>query len=524
MACSTTLDINPSKDIPIDKALNSSVSIENALQSAYAAMADTNLMGGNMFVIPIVLSDQVERTSSPLGADEAQIYNRNLSPDNSQINDTWRWAYRVINRVNLVIEKCESGENIDSDFTNNKDRFLGESYFLRGLMHFELAKLFAAPYNATTAAQPSILLRTAPVSDRSGTPPATLAAVYSQIIADLEKAKSLLPASYIPDQTAPIGTGLVVNGRATADAAQGYIAQVYMQMGAATGPDADRTIAAIDKTIGVALDSVNSIDLQSIPEYPIKYPLVSSNSFSNLFTSTGPRWQQFKPGPSPKSEVIFGALNATLNGRSRSTYLARKLCYDPLRGFSSPNYGVSGLVLDGGVAGQKFGTLYTAREIRRLFLSNFNGKSAVNKYSNFQTVNIILLRSPELMLNRAELMLSRNAPGDVGKALSDLLSVKARGNALSYIDISITSPSFFRNFNRLKQVAKNATSNAESRDTLLREVRNERLREFLFEPNRFFDLKRMGAAIPATADRPSADTKSLFLPIPTSETDNNLAF
>jgi len=298
-----------------------------------------------------------------------------------------------------------------------------------------------------------------------------------------------------------------------------------MQMGTTSISDADRAIDAINKTIGESIDTVNRAFLESIPEYPAKYPLVNANSLLNLFTSTGPRWQQYKPGTSPKSEVIFGALNATIRGRSRSTFLAKRLCFDPLRGFAAPQYGVSANVIAGGADGERFGLLYPIRtEPRRLFLSSFNGKSAVNKFSNFQTVNIILLRSPELMLNRAELLLLRNSFGDVRKALSDLLVVKARGRSLDYLPTSITSPNFFRSFDRLSQIANNATNSAESRDTLIREVRNERLREFLFEPNRFFDRKRRGAMIPATADRPSVDAANLFLPIPTSETDNNLAF
>ena len=63
----------------------------------------------------------------------------------------------------------------------------------------------------------------------------------------------------------------------------------------------------------------------------------------------------------------------------------------------------------------------------------------------------------------------------------------------------------------------------ESMDTLLREIRTERLRELMFEGDRLHDLRRRRLPIPASGGRPEIDAASLKLPIPQAETNVNLA-
>ena len=91
-------------------------------------------------------------------------------------------------------------------------RSLGEGYFLRALYYFHLVRLFGdVPlYTNVITAEESATITRAPKAD-----------VYAQIIEDLKTADTLLPNTYSADD----------KGRATAGAAKGLLASVYLTIG-----------------------------------------------------------------------------------------------------------------------------------------------------------------------------------------------------------------------------------------------------------------------------------------------------
>jgi tetratricopeptide (TPR) repeat protein len=98
-----------------------------------------------------------------------------------------------------------------------------------------------------------------------------------------------------------------------------------------------------------------------------------------------------------------------------------------------------------------------------------------------------VIRTAELYLNRAEARLKKSNP-DITGALSDLNVVKARSEI--------------------------ATSTANTKESLLLEIENERRVEFALEPHRWFDLVRTGRA--AEVLKVNNANKYIF-PIPANE-------
>ncbi len=142
----------------------------------------------------------------------------------------WQLYYDVINRANWILKYV--GEMDESKFKDLsiQDRVLGEAYFLRALSYFTLVRFFGGV--------PLRLEAVESISDAESKPRNTDAEVYDQVIADLEKAISLLPqnSTYSDDNI----------GRASKGAAKTLLGKVYLQRGSLcenNGISGDRLIA-----------------------------------------------------------------------------------------------------------------------------------------------------------------------------------------------------------------------------------------------------------------------------------------
>jgi hypothetical protein len=124
---------------------------------------------------------------------------------NTFIQDVWEDCYKTINVTNLGIANVP-GIEMDNAL---KERLIGELHFIRGLMYFELVRMFG-----------DLPLLSEPTVDLSGLTLERSPAeeVYQQIISDMQLAEDNLPVSY---------TGADV-GRATTGAASSYLAKIYL--------------------------------------------------------------------------------------------------------------------------------------------------------------------------------------------------------------------------------------------------------------------------------------------------------
>lgn len=104
-------------------------------------------------------------------------------------NTTYLWyiGYKVINGANQIIEATAEGKD---ELT---DQLLGENYFLRGMMQFDLLRFFAKPYSHGTDSPGIILRLTSSEGDVEGR--ATVGECYDQVVSDLEKSATLMKSS-----------------------------------------------------------------------------------------------------------------------------------------------------------------------------------------------------------------------------------------------------------------------------------------------------------------------------------------
>ena len=131
-------------------------------------------------------------------------------PASTRILDFYQDAYELINRANALISRIEESD-IAADV---KSTVIGEAKFLRAYTYFNLVKMFGG-----------VVVRTEESTSLEGLEQvrATAAAVYEQIILDLQQAESELPVS-----PADIG-------RATQGAAKSLLSLVLLTNGDYSG-------------------------------------------------------------------------------------------------------------------------------------------------------------------------------------------------------------------------------------------------------------------------------------------------
>lgn len=208
-ACTKKLDITPAGAVS---------------QSNFWKTGDDALLGVNAMYVPfdgeefygrgymwfINASDDMVTGRINTNADAIKNFSRTYYSSSYTV-DQWDMRYSVIRRANDVITNVP---NISMD-ASLKNRYLGEAYFLSGLMYFQLAY----NYGDDRAGLPIITRENN--NDPNPTPrAANVAANYTYIESELKKAANLLP--YFDQLSA------ADNGRPHKVAAWAYLSKMYL--------------------------------------------------------------------------------------------------------------------------------------------------------------------------------------------------------------------------------------------------------------------------------------------------------
>lgn len=163
----------------------------------------------------------------------------------------WPYTYHMAVTINRSLELAEEGT------TPEIDHILGENYYLRGFLYFNLVQVFGRPYTQSPETNPGIPLKL--TSDEDDFPKrATVAEVYDQVIKDLKKGASLM--SLNKD-----------NIYGTKEAAQALLSRVYLYM-----EEWDKAEAYADSVIQSGRFSLLSTD--QFRRYPTYVPEENSET------------------------------------------------------------------------------------------------------------------------------------------------------------------------------------------------------------------------------------------------------
>jgi starch-binding outer membrane protein, SusD/RagB family len=197
-SCKKIINQKPETIIENENVINSVKDLESVLNGAYDGLQGGNVLGGNMIFYSDLLADDADVKLSRLSAfGTNEIYYGNTSVQIGALRDMWRDCYSTINRANNVISIIDNNTKLSgAEYESKKDRIRAEAVFIRALVHYELLRFWAQPYNPAKPGantQAGIVIRTKPTLsidslDAYKKPRASVEEVYSFVIEELKKA------------------------------------------------------------------------------------------------------------------------------------------------------------------------------------------------------------------------------------------------------------------------------------------------------------------------------------------------
>jgi starch-binding outer membrane protein, SusD/RagB family len=191
--CDGLLDVEPQQSVDSEDAITTAEDVKSVLVGAYDAMGDGDLYGGWIQMTGDLLASEGNMSFVGTFFGPREIANKNQLYDNGQLTATWVDAYNTINITNNVLANLDLLDNSDVA------RVEGEAKLIRGMMYFELVRLFAAPYEAgqvnNQAGVPIVLEPTDLITEANNISRSSVQEVYNLILDDLNDAKDFLPNS-----------------------------------------------------------------------------------------------------------------------------------------------------------------------------------------------------------------------------------------------------------------------------------------------------------------------------------------
>ena len=207
-SCSKFLEEDPKHLVNINNFYKTEQDAIAAVNSIYAYLNSINtgstagVYHSTFWVTAGLASDEL--INNQVGAPQFdQLGTFTYTSQNVALQEIWAMHYKTITLANIAIERIPL---IDMN-VNLRNRLVGEAKFLRGLMYFNMVRMFGKI--------PLVLKEVEPLRP----PVAEVADIYTQIHADLKSAQTDLPLSFDPGQG---------RGRATKGAAYALDAKVFL--------------------------------------------------------------------------------------------------------------------------------------------------------------------------------------------------------------------------------------------------------------------------------------------------------
>ncbi|WEK34876.1 MAG: RagB/SusD family nutrient uptake outer membrane protein [Candidatus Pseudobacter hemicellulosilyticus] len=439
-SCEKRLDIQPSNVAPEELILSTVDGMDGGLNFVYQTYH--NNAGRTFTLWNEALADHLEIRNLSTMPTHLYFYNRDLNAivsemvsvtDSRKLSDIkLRELYVPINATSLILEACKRDQaSGDYTFAYNKDRLMGECYLMRALCHMQLVNFWAQPWGTTADnSHPGVVINYEPVIDRESQvkPRASLKEVYDFIISDLKEAVRLVPDGYVAGQHSG-----VFAGRFYKDAARAYLARVYWMQ-----RDYTNAVSTINDIIGATPGNMT--------RHPLQANLVA------LFTARGVEGTD--------EEVLAQTTSVTTVNSSLATWWNASA---PESIFSTAN--PKGLATSQFVADAKYSA--ADQRLALWFLRQSDGRLAPAKYNRALHFNIPLIRSAEMVLDRAEINAMNN---NLEAALEDINLIRGRAQT-------------------------ELLSMPVAQQDLVDSIRTERIRELCFEGDRLPNLRRMQAPV-----------------------------
>ncbi len=261
----------PDTSLEAEKVYQSDISATSAVSSILGELGSYSAFSqgfGGISIVCGLTSDELNTVSQQPAYQ--QVFTNALLPDNTITGDIWNRAYKHIYAANAIIEGATSSTAL-SDKARNQ--VLGEAYFLRAFLYFQLINLYGdLPLLTGTDYQQNLVASRQPASK-----------VLQQVADDLKQAQSMLTASYANNNN------LTTTARVRPNkwAAAALLARVYLYQRNWQQAEEQAT-AVISQSDTYVLDAnLNNVFKPSSPEAIWHLPPGVNNSAQNTYTGDG---------------------------------------------------------------------------------------------------------------------------------------------------------------------------------------------------------------------------------------------
>jgi hypothetical protein len=468
-ACSD-LDREPVGFITTEQLYQTEADATAGVTGVYASLtndSDQPLYGRNLYFLTDMASDYAAAGASAINANVRALSAVSYNAVNDRISLVWEQIYRGINRANVAIDHIPEVQGSPEV----KQRLINEAKFIRALLYFDAVQLWG----------PAPLILHEPESN-SGlkSSRADVDAVYEQIIRDLTDAEALPPSYTGPDI-----------GRATGGAAKSLLAKVYL-VRREWQKAYEKAAEVIRGGYGYELFE-NFADVTAMS---------AKNGKEHIFSAQFENGQQGTIGRAGNT-LTYACFIGFNHIEPADIISDARLFYDEAYEAGDLRKDISyGKTLVNPADGQPF--TYN----KPLFLKYLEWSFVEQNIARTSAgVNFPIIRYADVLLIYAEaLNEARHGPDSEGEALWAINQVRRRAfgfplDSPSTADLSGMDEAAFR-----------------------QAIQKERLREFVQEGQRWFDLVRWGILVESlrrVPEKAGATERNYLFPIPQDQRDLN---
>lgn len=284
VGCNDFLTDTPKNDYSEEQVFSTAEGVETAVNGIYYQLQSYDYYGSRLRLLLWPHSGKYfSKQGANIDANKLDITNNNIN-----LGALWLGMYQTINQANKVIV------NVEGSGLKNESTSVGQAYFLRAVVYFDLVRMFGM-----------VPMRTEPTNSTNiHVAKSSREEIYNLIISDLKKAANLLPIR-----------GQYLAGRPLKYAANAYLAKVY-----------------------ITLAGENSASIKTVDFNPVTESEITATSISNFwseakaeldyvitnggYTLTPTYAELFKEGNRNTSESIF-ELQYGHNGAVRTNDIVR---------------------------------------------------------------------------------------------------------------------------------------------------------------------------------------------------------
>lgn len=190
------LNLAPELTLPEESSFATASRIEAQINGLYGSLKHGRFYGGRYLIYNDIRAEEfVNRTNN--GVTGLTTYQHTNDASDTYIADFWNHGYLTINRANKFLADFD---NAPAGVVTEQQEaaFRAEAKFVRALAYYSLVQLFAKPYTLDKGVSKGLPLRLQPETSSANNElaPSSVAAIYDQILKDLNDAEVGLPDTY----------------------------------------------------------------------------------------------------------------------------------------------------------------------------------------------------------------------------------------------------------------------------------------------------------------------------------------